>query len=283
MHQNQPILIKTLTFAVAEGLDPFKENMRRLILDFGKYHEKRPFFRSLPSMKTFTALRIMHLSQAVVGDLWTLNEGVRRSLTEMLPESLEELFIHKFDEKSTRAVLDLATQVSAGRFPNLKLVRVIGDVPIGHIRGSTFLQFANALDAAQSSDDDDDDDNEDDFYSTVVDLQSNSLQPVAAGEDQGVPENSDPDSTLDERIPHQMEWDEFKSHCYMDNVFRSSITRHVQESSGLSLRTAFNTVRLRRNVRMLFWKANVKFECVGIVIEGSVDGQTHTEYVSTPM
>lgn len=223
----------------------------------------------------------MDLSQGVVGDLWTLKEGVRPSLTEMLPDSIEELFIHKFDEKSRSAVLDLARQVSAGRFPNLKLVRLIGDFAARNMTGSSFLRFANGIDAAESSgnDDDDDDGDVEDIYSTVVDLQSNSPQPVGAGEDQGVPEDSDSDSTLDELIPHQMEWDDFELHCYMDDVFRSSIKHHVKEGSNLLLRTAFNTVRLRRKARTLFRAANVKFECVGLVIEESVDGQTHVVFM----
>lgn len=98
-------------------------------------------------MKTFTALRTMHLTKRVAG-------RARESLVITLPRSIEELFIDEFREDFKNAVLDLAEQAVARQFPNLKHVRLIKGIWAGFMEGKTFLDFASRVDALEASDTD---------------------------------------------------------------------------------------------------------------------------------
>lgn len=90
-------------------------------------------------------------------------------------------------------------------------------------------------------------------------------------------EESDSDSSLDEW--NTRENIDVSRRLLKDSVLRASIARHTDEHSSLWLQSALNSrpFRLRRRVRILFSKANVKFESVGVAIIGG--GQRWDEQV----
>lgn len=216
-------------------------------------------------MKTFTALRTMHISKRVAG-------RARESLITMLPRSIEELFIDEFREDFKHAVLDLAEQAAAGQFPNLKHVRLIKGIWAGFMWGKTFLDFASRVDALEASDNDVNDFDIVDSGADEVFLQP-MLQRVGKLKEEQVSDGSDSDLSLDELKRENID---VSRRLLKDNVLRASIARHTDEHEHSSLWLQSSLIsrpfKLKREVRMLFSKANVKFESVGVEIYSGYSG-----------
>lgn len=256
------------TFTVVEGLSLVKKVLKRLVLDFGTVHKAQDSFRLLPSMKHFTALRTLHVTQ---GELGRLLDHERQNLSETLPKFIEELFIKDFDEYSRKVVLDLAKRVSAGQYPNFKHLRLLGKKK-DFMEGDSFLALMRIQEHLQHGGEG----GGGGLDST--DAQTDELQSDEEGDDeegdQEESEDSDPDalsSIFSDRMTFRQLWVEVCHRCLSDNVLMSSIVPHVEEGSRISIRIALDSVPLRSKVRTLFSKANAKFECVGLVIRGSVD------------
>lgn len=201
----------------------------------------------------------MHLTKRVAG-------RARESLVITLPRSIEELFIDEFREDFKNAVLDLAEQAVAGQFPNLKHVRLIKGIWAGFMEGKTFLDFASRVDALEASDNDVNDFDIVDSGADEVFLHP-MLQRVGKVEGEQMSEGSDSDSFLDQW--NTRENIDVSRRLLKDSVLRASIARHTDEHSSLWLQSTLNSrpFKLRRKVRMLFSKANVKFESVGVAID----------------
>lgn len=201
----------------------------------------------------------MHLTKRVAG-------RARESLVITLPRSIEELFIDEFREDFKDAVLDLAEQAVAGQFPNLKHVRLIKGIWAGFMEGRTFLDFASRVDALEASDNDVNDFDIVDSGADMVFLHP-MLQRIGKVEGAQMSEGSDSDSSLDEW--NTRENIDVSRRLLKDSVIRASIARHTDEHSSLWLQSTLNSrpFKLRRKVRMLFSKANVKFESVGVAID----------------
>lgn len=241
------------------ALIPAKKTLKRLILNFGMSHEVLPHFRVLSPMKTFTALRTVHLSQGVVGLARHWNGNVREALTTTLPRSIEELFIDEFDEDLKDAVLNFAEQAVAGQFPNLTHVRLIRANWRGFMRGYSLLNFASRVDALEASGKD----------VSVFDVEDSDAEPgylhpmiVSKVED----ETQSEDLSLDFFHPFQEERIDVGRRLLRDKVFRDSIVHHTDETSNIFLHTALDSVPLRKEISVLFSKANVKFESVGVAM-----------------
>lgn len=266
-HKRWVKLTDIFTLTVVEGLRPIKNILKRLSLNFGSGHNTEfDIFRPLPPMMDFTALRTLHMTQGDLGyDDLTLH---RESLSDTLPKSLKRLFIDDFDMDSRHLVLDLAKRALDGQYPNLKSVRLKG-LLWSSITGISFL--------ASMQDDLEYDDGG--FDSTNTDMQTDYIQPEGEGEDEdnneAESEDSDTDSSSDDCMTSDEEWEEVIRRCWNDHVLMSSIARHVRDDSRMVLYSAFESAPLRKKVRALFSRANVKFECVAVVIKESVDGGVH--------
>lgn len=214
-------------------------------------------------MKTFTALRTMHLSQGVVGLARHWDGNANASLITTLPRSIEELFIDDFQEDLKDAVLDFAEQALAGQFPNLKHVRLIQANWRAFMRGNSLLIFASRVDALEASGSD-----VSVFHIEDSDAEPGYLHPVIVSkvEDETQSEESDSESSLDLFHSFQEERIDVGRRLLRDKVFRASIVRHTDETSDIFLHTALDSMPLRRKVSILFSKANVKFESVGVVM-----------------
>lgn len=222
-----------------ESLGPSKKTLERLILEFGQEYEYRESFRSLPSMKNFTALRTMHVSLGALGSSWGSGDKQTEALTGLLPESIEELFIIEFEEHRARAVLNLGEMVSAGAFQNLKHLRLIGDVVQAYRTEHWFLAMAS--------------------------LRGQAYMGVEEKEEE--PEEIDSDWEFHEWSSDEQQWAEVARHCLSDDVLMSSIASYVKHDSEMCLRTAFTSVPLAKRFRRLFSKTTVRFECVGVLVQ----------------
>lgn len=245
------------------ALLPAKKTLKRLILNFGMSQEVLPHFRVLSPMKTFTALRTVHLSQGVIGLARHWDGNAKVSLTTTLPRSIEELFIDEFDEDLKDAVLHFAEQAVAGQFPNLKHVRLMQANWRGFMRGYSLLIFASRVDALEASGKD----------VSVFDVEDSDAEPgylhpmiLSRVGDETQSEESDPDLSLDFFHPFQEERIDVGRRLLRDKAFRDSIVHHTDETSDIFLHTALDSVPLRRKFCTLFSKANVKFESVGVVM-----------------
>ncbi|KAG6354719.1 hypothetical protein INS49_004737, partial [Diaporthe citri] len=250
---------------VVEGLRQNKKILKRLNLDFGSRHNTEiEFFRPLPPIMDFTALTTLHVTQGELGYDFAWR---RESLSDTLPKSIGKLFIDDFDMGSRHLVLDLAKRVSVGQYPNLKHVRLKG-LHRHSMSGISFL--------ASMQDDLEYGDGGDGFDSTNTDIQVDYIQPDGEGEDEenneAVSGDSDTDSSFHDFLTSDEEWGEVIRLCLSDHVLMSSIARQVRDDSQMMLYSALDSVPLRKKVRALFSRANVKFECVGVVIKESVDG-----------
>ncbi|KAH8759909.1 hypothetical protein F5883DRAFT_647807 [Diaporthe sp. PMI_573] len=82
-------------------------------------------------------------------------------------------------------------------------------------------------------------------------------------------------------LAHTQEWMEFGRRCLSDRDLMFEIACHVEEDSTIYLRPTIDPGRLRKKVRMLFSKANVKFECVGVEVTAGPRGygEVHIVYM----
>lgn len=138
---------------MVEALEPCKKSLEKLDLEFGFDHEGDRSFRSLPSMKTFTSLKTLYLTQGAIGNHTRVDDVSRDAFTKLLTSSIEELHITTFHDAYRYAVLDLAEQTAAGAYPNLLHVRLVGrDDGVSQsgesVSGQAFLKFARGQDEA---------------------------------------------------------------------------------------------------------------------------------------
>lgn len=138
---------------MVEALEPCKKSLETLDLEFGFDHEGDRSFRSLPSMKTFTSLKTLCLTQGAIGNHTRVDDVSRDAFTKLLTSSIEELQITMFHDAYGYAVLDFAEQTAAGAYPNLLHVRLAGwdygvSEPGEFVSGQAFLKFARGQDEA---------------------------------------------------------------------------------------------------------------------------------------
>lgn len=267
-HKRLVTLTNIFTLTVVQGLCQTQKTLKRLVLDFGPRHNTEfSIFRPLSPLVHFTALRTLHVTQ---GELGYDSQLHRESLSDILPKFMEELLIDNFNDSSRQVLCDLAKRVSAGKYPNLKHVRLKGLYRRSE-KGSAFL--ASMKDELENGD------GSGGLDSINTDVQTDHLQADGEGEDEeeseGMSEYSDIDSGFEDWIAVDQEWGAVIRRCLNDNVLMSSIAHRIREHSFLSLYTALNTAPRRNKARMLFSKTNVKFECVGVVIERNLEGGIH--------
>ncbi|KAJ0124534.1 hypothetical protein J7T55_005872 [Diaporthe amygdali] len=217
------------------------------------------FFRPLPSLTSFTALRTLFLSQGTIRFFQPPDEVTPMdSLIRLLPKSIEKLSIKDFSEDSRATVLELAKQTRAGEFPNLRQVRLIGNEIPSMMTGSSFLFLANEEQGEDSGNE---------YITSVIHMSDEGVDcsQTLNEEDHELSGDDISDWALyEEDMSFDQHWVDVFDRCQSDHAFLFSIVRHVQRHSEVVLYAALTSATLRRKVRKLFAEANVKFECVGV-------------------
>lgn len=263
--------------SVVEALDPCKKSLERLELDFGSRHESDPCFRFLPSMRTFTSLKTLYLTQGAIGNHQCADDVPEDAFTRLLTSSIEELQITRFGEPYRLAILDLAEQTAAGAYPNLAHVRLIGrdydeSRVLGFINGQAFLTFASgqgisqlppglsriltymmwaSIGRTESTD-----------QLLIDEEREEEVEHQEASEEDG----SDPFRITD----FHYDWVRFGQRCVNYNDFTSQIARCVKDNSVILLTTALRYLTVRKRIQRVFSKEFVEFECAAVEIQDGV-------------
>lgn len=264
---------------MVEALEPCKKSLERLELDFGLRHESDPCFRSLPSMKSFTSLKTLYLTQGAIGNHEWADDVPEDAFTKLLTSSIEELRIRKFLDAYKYAVLNFAEQTAAGAYPNLEHVRLIGWEEedddddesgwLGVIYGKAFLTFASGQDVSQLP--------VKNIETNIVgiDLDNEvSTHQLLFGEERE--EEAEDQEASEETgseagsfgLTHHYDWVRFGRRCLEDNDFKSQIARCVKEKSVIFLTTALQYLPLRQKIQRLFSEKYVVLECVTVEVLG---------------
>jgi hypothetical protein len=288
---------KHFILSVVVALDPSKKTLEKLILDLGMIHQVNLFFGHLQPMRSFTTLRTMHLSQGVIGYFESAYDSYRKPLTVLLPRSIEDLVITDFDRFYGKAVLGLAKEAATGKYPNLKRVRLIRERACrGFMSGKSFIAFATGQDASPEVNDGHGGYIDMDPHEPRCDDEEEEKEEKEDDDDGGDVEDGDGEEDESESedispawwawwagvgLAHTQEWMEFGRRCLSDRDLMFEIACHVEEDSTIYLRPTIDPGRLRKKARMLFSKANVKFECVGVEVTAGPRGygEVHIVYM----
>lgn len=264
-----------LALTVVEALEPCKETLEILILNFAPY-DADPCFRSLSPVKSFTSLRTIIIDQ----DTFRIRgQPGRDNLFKLLPSSIEILGIEDFVEDFNHAILEFASHLAEGEYPNLRCVSLVPGGPNDwlspdHMSGKSFHRFARGQDAPRLEAHSD--------HPGIEGIDINPYQRLPGegregdADDREVSEDGglevdagaalDPD---DER--RQQEWVWFGRRCLTDSDLMSDLVRRIHEDSIICIRSSLRDISLRKKIRLLLLETNVQLDCAEVYTYASDD------------